>query len=155
MEINMKQIIIKKGTLKDIDGLVSLLKQLFSIEKAFTFNPQAHKRGLHLFLKDCDSHRVLYTAWAGQRIVGMVSAQTRISTASGTMAAVIEDLVVDSTCRGRGVGSRLLESVEQWAKTSGICHLSLLADMENHPALKFYTVNGWEQTQMRMLKKVL
>ena len=148
-----QSITIKKATLQDIDPLILLLKQLFSIEKDFTFDPLNHHKGLQLFMEGCGKHRVIKTAWWDSKLVGMGTAQTRISTVSGGIAVFFEDLVVDESFRGRGVGTAILNALEDWADKMGGTSMTLLADRENKPALKFYMAHGWNQTRMLGLVK--
>lgn len=138
----------------DIPGLVGLLKQLFSIEKDFAFNPQAHKRGLKIMMDGCGKHRVIKVARSGEKIVGMCTAQTRISTSSGSICAILEDLVVDQGYRELGIGSALLDQVQIWGQKKGIVQFSLLADKYNTPALLFYRKKKWRSTNMICLTKV-
>jgi len=151
--MTFESIRIKNAEAQDIDALVLLLEQLFSIEKDFTFDVVKHRKGLQLFLDGCKKHRVIKTAWAGSQLVGMCTAQTRISTARGGINAVLEDLVVDETCRGKGIGTALLEAMHDWARRMGIGTLTLLADRENTPALDFYARRQWESTQLVCLVK--
>ncbi|MFH2092232.1 MAG: GNAT family N-acetyltransferase [Pseudomonadota bacterium] len=146
---------IMNAQTQDIDDLVKLLQQLFSIEKDFTFDPEKHKKGLRMMLDGCGKHRVVKVAWLDRQIVGMCTAQSRISTASGSLTAVLEDLVVDARYRGNGFGTALLNEMEQWAQRLGIQHLSLLADRENTLALTFYSLKKWKQTRMISLTKAL
>ena len=139
----------------DIPALVLLLKQLFAIEQDFEFRPDRHARGLERMLaEDGRTCTVLVARFRG-KVAGMVSAQTRISTARGGIAAVIEDLVVDAAFRGQGIGSALLEGVEKWAARHDISFLSLLADRDNRPALDFYAGRNWCATRLIALARPL
>lgn len=146
---------IRNATTKDIEGLVRLLGQLFAIEKDFDFNPEKHKNGLAIMLDGCGKHRTIKVALKGQAIVGMCTAQTRISTAKGSICAVLEDLVVDRQYRGQGIGRALLQHIESWARKRGIADLQLLADRENTPALGFYSAQKWNPTQLVCLTRRL
>ncbi len=145
--------IIRNGSLSDLDDLVGLLKALFSIEKDFHFNESAQRQGLTLMLSNSSNLRSLKVAEINQEVIGMCSAQMLISTAEGGRSALVEDLVVKTSCRGRGIGSRLLQSVEKWAKENGAKRLQLLADQKNSPALEFYEKQNWTKTQLVCLRK--
>ena len=148
-------IIIREADLSDLDQLVSLLYQLFSIEKDFTFDAHTQARGLALMLDGCGKHRTIKVAGKGKKILGMCTAQTRISTARGGITAVVEDMVVHKDQRGKGIGSQLLMAVEEWAALRGIDHLQLLADRDNKPGLAFYKKEKWQPTQLICLTKFL
>lgn len=83
----------------------------------------------------------------------MCSAQLLISTAEGGIAALVEDMVVSMEYRGRGIGSKLLSAVEDWAIRQGATRLELLADHGNTPALEFYEKKAWYQTRLICLHK--
>ena len=139
---------IRDAVESDMDGLIGLLEQLFSIEKDFTFDPEKHRKGLKLMLDGCGKHRAVKVVLEKNKIVGMCTIQTRISTATGTIAAVIEDLVVDKECRGKGIGKILLKEINQWAKKRDIRHLQLLADKNNTLGINFYKHEKWQTTDL-------
>jgi GNAT superfamily N-acetyltransferase len=83
----------------------------------------------------------------------MCTAQIVISTAEGGPAAWVEDVVIHPEARGQGLGRRLLDAVQTWARQRGITRLQLQADRENAPALAFYHHLGWQPLRMVSLRK--
>jgi GNAT superfamily N-acetyltransferase len=155
-EITMHpNISVREAGPADIDQLVALLYQLFSIERDFTFDASTQAQGLALMLDGCGKHRTIKVAAEDKKIVAMCTAQTRISTARGGITAVVEDMVVEKAHRGKGIGSQLLRAVEEWAALRGIDHLQLLADKNNAPGLAFYKQERWQPTQLVCLTKSL
>ncbi|MCG8615609.1 MAG: GNAT family N-acetyltransferase [Desulfobacterales bacterium] len=145
---------IRDANPNDIDHMLPLLEQLFSIEADFTFDPEVQRRGLALMLEGCGKHRAVKVAVAEDgRLVGMCTAQTRVSTAQGRVSAVVEDLVVDRNFRGQKIGQALMAAIHDWAKRRGITGLSLLADKHNTPGMAFYRSQGWESTDLVCLTK--
>jgi len=144
---------IRNAAHSDIDALVSLLRELFAVEADFFFDADKQRRGLLLMLDGCRKHRCVRVAEQDNEVIGMCSAQTLISTAEGGAVALVEDLVVKTGWRGRGVGRMLLASMEDWRRERGLKRLQLLADAENEPALAFYQNNGWKRTQLICLRK--
>lgn len=61
----------------------------------------------------------LLVAECGGRVAGFCGVQLQISTAMGSYAAQIEDLVLHPEFRRRGIGSRLLDAAGAWAKQRG------------------------------------
>jgi len=149
------KIIIRDASISDIESLVKLLEQLFSIEKDFTFNFEKQKQGLLMMLEGCGKHRTVKVAQYNKAVVGMCSVQTRISTALGNISAIVEDVVVDLDYRNMGIGKRLLESVYSWAGKRGITTFQLLADKDNQYALNFYERQNWDRTHLICLLKIL
>ena len=102
----------------------------------------------------CGKHRCILVTEASGEVVGMCSAQILISTAEGREAAVIEDVVVREDCRGRGIGTALMDAIGKWAGGRGISRLQLLADRNNTPAIEFYRGQEWHTTELICLRKV-
>lgn len=46
--INLLDVILRKASVSDIDSLVGLLEELFSIEEDFVFDEQKQRKGLLL-----------------------------------------------------------------------------------------------------------
>ncbi len=136
----------------DLEDLVRLLGVLFSIEADFRPDPARQRRGLARMLED-PARRLVLLAEREGAIVGMITVQLVVSTAEGGDAGLVEDLVVDEACRGAGVGRRLLDEAEEWARAQGATRLQLLADRENEPALRFYARQGWSSTRLVCLRR--
>ena len=146
------EVVIRKATASDIADMVNLLKLLFSLEQDFTFDAAKHRQGLAMMLTDPDV-RCVVVAEVGQSIVGMCSVQTVVSSAEGRRAAWIEDVVVQKSFRGQGIGKKLLAFVEIWCAKQGINRIQLLADQNNIRALEFYQTLNWQRTQLICLRK--
>jgi ribosomal protein S18 acetylase RimI-like enzyme len=144
---------IRNARLEDLDTLTMLLRQLFSIEAGFAVNADWQRRGLSLMLDGCLKHRCVKVAEVEGVVVGMVTAQLLISTAEGGTVALVEDMVVDSHYRGRGIGRRLMAAIEDWSRERGAKRLQLLADRTNFSALDFYDKIGWRPTRMICLRR--
>jgi len=152
--INNMNPIIRKATIKDIEAMTGLLYQLFSIEEDFTFDEVKQKRGLELVVSNTES-AIAFVAEIDGKVIGMLTAQTNISTAEGSISAVLEDMVIEKSFRGKGIGKKLMQAMEDWAREKGIKRLQLLADKTNSPALAFYNKLGWDQTKMFCLRKYI
>ena len=153
-KINSSDVIVRRAFASDIDSLVRLLEELFSVEEDFIFDEQKQREGLLLILEAQDQCCVM-VAELNKKIVGMCSVQTFISTAEGCPAGVIEDMIVSKRHRGKGIGKSLLESIKEWSKEKGIVRLQLLTDKNNTAALEFYKKTGWVNTQLICLRKFL
>lgn len=143
--------LIRPATEQDIDGMVALLQELFSVEADFQFNPEKQANGLKLLLENYSCH--LLVASSEERVIGMCSGQTVISTAEGGPALLVEDVVVAPEYRQCGIGRSLVETLALWAKNRGINRLQLLADKNNQQGLRFYDKTGWETTLLICLRK--
>jgi ribosomal protein S18 acetylase RimI-like enzyme len=146
------ELAVRPARPEDVDALVALLGDLFSIEADFRPDPGRQRRGLALLLAD-RTRAIVLVAERERRVVGMVTAQLVISTAEGAPSAWVEDMIVDAAERGRGAGRALLEELDRRAAALGATRLQLLADRENAPALGFYARLGWAPTRLVCLRR--
>ncbi len=145
--------VIRDGQPGDVEALVALLQELFSIEADFAVNDMRQQKGLSMMLDGCGKHRCVKVAEAQGRIVGMCTAQILISTAEGGRVALVEDMVVDAQYRKMGIGRQLMAAIEAWAHKHHITRLQLLADRTNFSALDFYDKLGWHPTRLICLRR--
>ena len=146
-------IVIRQARFEDIEALIALLNQLFSIEHDFLFDEDKQRKGLELMLTS--DGRCILVAEHQASVVGMVTVQTLVSTAEGGVVGLLEDLVVRHDCRRQGIGQKLLAAIEAWAERQGLARLQLLADQTNQPALNFYDNAGWSKTSLIGLRRSL
>jgi GNAT superfamily N-acetyltransferase len=144
---------IRNAQPSDMDVMVGLLGELFAIEADFTIDTERQRRGLKLMLDGCLKHRCIKVAEVDGKVKGMCTAQTLVSTAEGGIVAIVEDVVVDLQYRGQGIGCKLMESIEDWARSRGATRMQLLADRTNFSALDFYDKIGWRPTQLICLRR--
>ena len=145
----MEKITYEIASVSDIDALVGLLNELFTIEVDFTPNLVKQKLGLELLLKNHSNATIQVAKNSSKKIVGLVTAQLVISTAQGAKSAWIEDMIISQDYRNLGIGKTLLQSALDWAKEKGATRAQLLVDIENEPAIGYYHHLGWESTQLQ------
>ncbi|MBM3365709.1 MAG: GNAT family N-acetyltransferase [Betaproteobacteria bacterium] len=145
--MNHDEWLIEPAQADDIPALVALLADLFSIEQDFQPDRERQARGLAGVLASANGCIMLARSAQGKPIA-MCSAQLVFSTAEGAHSAWIEDMVVDASWRGRGIGRQVLEAVLAWASEHGATRAQLLADLDNQPALDYYQHLGWQKTQL-------
>ncbi len=151
----MEKITYDEAKSTDIAELVGLLSVLFSIEKDFHPNTNKQQKGLQLILENKATATIQVARVKTGKVIGMASAQLVISTAEGAASAWVEDMVIDATYRGQGIGKQLLENVGVWAKNKGATRAQLLVDIENIDAIGYYAHLQWETTQLQARRKLL
>ena len=150
---------IRAAKAADVPAMAGLLAELFAIETEFTVDRAKQERALRMIIE-----RASAAAWVaecggggggggGGQVVGMVTAQTVVSTAEGGESVWIEDVVVRDGWRGKGIGRRLVQAVEQWCAGRGVTRMQLLADGSNDGAMEFYPKRGWTRTGMVAFRK--
>ena len=151
----MKNITYGEANETDIADLVHLLSLLFNIEKDFNPDTSKQQKGLELLLKNNATATIQVAKNDRGKVIGMVSAQLVISTAEGATSAWAEDMVIDATYRGYGIGKQLLHNALAWAKNKGASRAQLLVDMANTDALGYYQHLKWEATQLQARRVIL
>ena len=146
LEDDLNPMKIRTANQKDIPAMAELLHELFAIETDFSPDFGLQSRGLSLLLNQDNSR--IFVAELEETIVGMCTIQIHISTAKGREVGIVEDVVVDIDHRGKGIGSALLRTLEEWAIERGLVRLQLLVDRDNHPAWGFYRRQGWNTTNL-------
>lgn len=144
--------VIRLAIPADIPALVELTALLFTLEKDFAVDHVKQQQGLNMFFES-PSGRCLLVAEYQQKVVGMCSAQLLVSTAAGGWKALVEDVIVAEEYRGKGIASKLLQALEEWALGYGVKRLDLLADCSNTAALHFYEKMLWKRTSLIGLQK--
>ncbi len=142
---------IRPASREDVRAMTRLLQELFAVETEFEFDEQKQRCGLEMLLDSPNAG--IWVADRRGRVVGMVTVQLVVSTAEGARSGWIEDMVVSSAYRRRGLGKALLKSAVNWAHERGAARIQLLADSRNVPALIFYRKQEWLQTNMIALRK--
>lgn len=136
----------------DIVGLLPLLETLFGIEKDFIFDQEKQIQGLELLLTSATAEVIV--ASTEDMVVGMVTGQLVISTAQGGNSLLVEDLVVHTEHRRKGIATQLLQAVCHWGEKNGASRTQLLADKNNEAGLHFYARQEWLTTDLICLRKL-
>jgi ribosomal protein S18 acetylase RimI-like enzyme len=137
----------------DLPAMTRLLQELFAVETEFAVDTEKQRCGLQMLLDSSSSG--VWVAERRGRVVGMVTVQLMVSTAEGGLSGLLEDLVVSSAYRRRGLGKALLNAAVKWFREQGATRIQLLADGRNVPALIFYRKQGWKQTNMIALRRAI
>ena len=82
--------------------------------------------------------KALFLALAGEACLGRI----RIAK-SWNGDGRVEDLAVCRPCRGRGVGTALMDAAVAWAEEKGLDGLTLETQDNNLPACRFYLKYGF------------
>ena len=137
----------------DIPALCDLLALLFAQEAEFTPERAAQERGVTAIMQDGQKGHFLVARRNG-RAIAMVSLLYTVSTALGARVAWLEDMVVEPSERGGGIGGGLLAFAVEFAKDQGCRRLTLLTDQDNVQAQRFYQRQGFGGSAMRPMRLV-
>ena len=143
-----------KATHLDIPELVELLNSLFEQEAEFEPNSETQSKALSKIILD-SKIGIILIAKDDDKILGMVNLLFTESTALGSKVALLEDMVVLSSSRGRGLGSQLIDYAISEAKKVGCKRITLLTDIENTKAQSFYQKKGFVKSKMTPYRLLL
>lgn len=144
-------IAIDLATDEDVPRLADLLGLLFAQEAEFVADQEKQRRALRAVVSDASIGRI-YVVREGADLVAMASLLYTVSSAEGGKAAWLEDLVVRSDRRGRGIGRTLLGHVAAQARADGVLRITLLTDPDNERAHALYRSLGFESSAMRPMR---
>ncbi|MES9940267.1 MAG: GNAT family N-acetyltransferase [Candidatus Thiodiazotropha sp. 6PLUC2] len=149
---NSKCYSIRYALTSDLVRMAKLLEQLFSIEEDFEVDSAKQIAGLEL-LMESENAQLFVVEDVKKVVVAMASLQMVVSTAEGGLVAWLEDVVVDESHRGQGIGHSLLKHIREWAEAREIKRLQLVADRGNQPALNFYSQQNWLKTKLVVFRQ--
>jgi len=138
---------IERATIEDIAQLCILLDYLFAQESEFKPDREAQTRGLSAVISDDDVGDIFLVRKEGE-VIAMVNILYSVSTALGARVAILEDMVVLPIARNQGVGSRLISFAIEFAKEQGCQRVTLLTDIDNVDAHRFYQNHGFSRSSM-------
>lgn len=145
---------ILPATHEDIPALCGLLAELFAQEHEFSPDAALQGAGLLRIIDQPETGVILVAREAG-RARGMVNLLYTVSTALGARVALLEDMVVTASARGRGIGQQLLTAALATATAAGCRRITLLTDGDNLAAQRFYQSQGFAPSTMLPLRRSL
>ena len=94
----------------------------------------------------------LFVALDGSTMVGTYALLIMHNLAHrGMPSAVVEDVVVQSTRRGQGIGRRMMAHAREQAREAGCYKLALSSNLRRSDAHAFYTSLGFQQHGLSFL----
>jgi GNAT superfamily N-acetyltransferase len=133
---------VRAATVGDVAGLCALLVQLpvdsrgdVPIERAREVLPAILAQDARLLLVACD----------GDRIVGTTDVIVLPNlTHGGRPYANVENVVVDASVRGQGIGRAMMDAAIAHARAHGCYKISLTSNLQRSAAHRLYESLGFE-----------
>src|SRR6516165_2403031 len=138
---------IEAATMEDLPQLTELLMDLFSQESDFRPDHANQMRGLRLILEQPSRGRI-FVLRSPNQIIGMINLLFTISTAEGGFVILLEDLIINSSFRRQGMGSRLLNYAVDYAKQKNFLRITLLTDRMSEDSIAFFEKHGFHRSDM-------
>jgi len=144
----MNALALRPARLADAPELANLATQL-----GYPSSPSEVEERMRCMLKD--PNQFIIVATSGSLVIGWAHAYVCCTVESET-SAELGGLLVDESHRGIGVGGKLVEMVEEWARQKGCSTVSVRSNVLRHEAHKFYASHGYDQikTQYTFRKRL-
>ncbi|WP_025741266.1 GNAT family N-acetyltransferase [Aquimarina pacifica] len=132
--------IIRDATEKDMPQVLALIQELATFEK----EPEAVEINVEELCREgFGSHPLFhcFVAEVSNKIVGIALVYYRFSTWKGR-SIHLEDLIVNESMRGTGIGNALYSEVLKYAKSKGVRRVEWVVLDWNKNAIDFYEKSG-------------
>lgn len=150
---------IRGARVGDLPRLLDLWRQLEDVQRPARHlapAPDVEERMAASFRGAIDAgDRSLFVAEAGGTVVGMALATLdRPSKSSDEQVVDLARVVVDPAWRGRGVGKRIVEAAEEFARDRGVPFLAAKIFVGNADAVRFWERLGFETSFELRVRRV-
>lgn len=145
----MVKIIIRAADIKDFDDIYLLLMQLWP-------DKELNKNDLiAVFSSGIKSQNYLYfCAELNSKAIGFCSLTYKNSLWQEGYIGYINEIVVDKSHRGKGIGTALLKAAINAAKEKGCKRIELDSAFQREEAHQFYEESGFEKRAYLFSKKL-
>jgi ribosomal protein S18 acetylase RimI-like enzyme len=133
----MKMIPIREAQPSDAAAIAALIHEL--AESSGETSPITAEYARH-YLAQPGSRALLAVQQEG--VIGLLSYSIRPNLYHAANSAQIEELVVASAWRGKGVGGALLEALLLRLEAAGVAEVSVTTLPDNEDAIRFYRSHG-------------
>jgi GNAT superfamily N-acetyltransferase len=137
---------IRAAAPEDEAASLRLIDELFEAPgvRAPGYTEERGRAGFKHAVHDRDADVLL--ALDGERVVGLASVYADILSIRYGPRCWLQDLIVTSSHRGKGVGAKLLDAAGEWARERGCTHLELASGDGRKDAHRFYRAQGMAQS---------
>jgi ribosomal protein S18 acetylase RimI-like enzyme len=142
-------ITIRVLALNDLNSLVNLLQQLW-IDKQIdeTAVKEVIERGIK------SPHQFYICANIEEKLVGFCSLSIKNNLWTCANLGNVDELVVDSNYRNKGIGKMLLHEIEKLARSKGCKRLELDSAFHRNAAHDFYNKLGFQKRAFLFTKEL-
>jgi ribosomal protein S18 acetylase RimI-like enzyme len=130
---------------RDREAIVDLL-DMYSREDTGTCGPlpPAVRRAVVSGLREHPTSRV-FLAWVNGQAVGIAVCFVGFSTFAAKRLVNLHDFAVRPEFRRQGIGRRLMQELEQWARELDCCKITLEVRHDNQAAQRLYRSYGFSE----------
>jgi ribosomal protein S18 acetylase RimI-like enzyme len=136
----------------DSDTVLAMMERFYAGER-YPFDPRKARAALEPFLADPSLGR----AWIfrdGGAAIGYFVLTLGWSLEYGGRDAFVDELFIAPSHRGRGLGRRALQTMEEACRELSVRALHLEVEKDNFPADGLYRKRGFEDHDRRLMSKI-
>lgn len=130
------------ATISDCESIAALMSEYYAYDH-LRFDPDVARTALQNLLARKDYGTVWTVRVAGET-VGYLVCTYGYSLEFGGRYALIDELYISETHRGRGIGSEVLRSIEVYCRSLGIAVIRLEVERSNARAAAVYRKIGFK-----------
>jgi ribosomal protein S18 acetylase RimI-like enzyme len=141
----------RTATISDLPALENLVGKYYAFDEISHDAGEVHA-GLAILLTDA----TLGQAWLvldARQPVGYVIFTYGFDVEFGGRLATITDLYLEPSHRGRGIGGKVLEHVEEYGRSTGLRGLELQVERDNAEARRLYEKSGFQSADRIPMSK--
>jgi GNAT superfamily N-acetyltransferase len=132
-------------TEKQLEALLPMIAAYQDFYEAKGILPARNRRFFSRFIAPSDDG-MLIGAWRGEELVGYACLYWHFSSTRAVETVLMNDLFVDASCRGQGVGRALIEAAAEVARGRGSPVLEWSTAPDNKIAQRLYDSTGAEKS---------
>jgi GNAT superfamily N-acetyltransferase len=129
---------------QDMESVYELSKKMAT---SFKVEHKSFKRSFLINLKNCDS--IILVAKIDNKIIGYLLGFDHYAFYANGRVSWVEEVFVEDNCRKKGIGKKLMQCFENWAKQRG----SKLIGLATRRASGFYKAIGYNRSATFFIKK--
>ncbi len=160
-KVKQLKVVIEKATLADLDIIQKFNQELCTkenrefdetIDPNYAFSTKGEKY-FRARIESSDGLSILAKEGGvpvGYLVGGMVEPEYYRTVRS---MAELENMYVQESMRGRGIGGKLVQQFEDWCKEKGVQIIRVVASAQNSDAIKFYKAHGAKEVSVTLERR--
>jgi GNAT superfamily N-acetyltransferase len=146
--IDKPELSIRQAIYSDIEALAKQFDQYRVFQ-----GKQSDVSAAYTFLKARFDHgeSVVFIAFENSEAIGFAQLYPSYSSTALARVFILNDLFVLESGRRKGVGSRLLAAIENYAWSHGAARVTLNVAIDNETGQKLYQNQGWKQDEQFLM----
>lgn len=155
----MKNIVIRKAHIQDLNSIQELNNKLFELEyenfdDTLKVGWPFEEDGKEYF-ENMINNEIVFVAMDGEKIVGYLAGSIceQISYIKETFAE-LDNMCIDDKYRRFGIGTLLIDEFKKYCKEKNMQNIKVTASAKNSRAIQFYIKNGFEDYNITLKFKI-